>query len=303
MLNLDGIATFNPFRYRSYYFDTETSLYYLQTRYYDPELGRFISADSIEYLDPETLGGLNLYAYCGNNPVMAVDDTGSESVPWWQWLISGLSVVAGAILCFVPGGQGLGVALLTSGTSSLISNIMTAAGVEGKTASIISSVLNIITGIALCFTPFAGLGASMIGSGAGGIVGGFISEAFGGSFEIGAMVGSIVGGIIGGKVHDAIKFSKIAEKGILIGKMGQFETEAMSRGLEYYKGMPGYSILSKVAPKLTAKLGWAHNYHYIRNVMKYNGMIYNLGGPKTGCYAKELDLIAKIGYKLIKNLF
>ena len=83
MLNLDGIATFNPFRYRSYYFDTETSLYYLQTRYYDPELGRFISADSIEYLDPETLGGLNLYAYCGNNPVMAVDDTGSESVPWW----------------------------------------------------------------------------------------------------------------------------------------------------------------------------------------------------------------------------
>ncbi len=73
----DGIATVNPFRYRSYYFDEETGLYYLQTRYYDPETGRFISADSIEYLDPETLGGLNLYAYCGNNPVMGTDPNGT----------------------------------------------------------------------------------------------------------------------------------------------------------------------------------------------------------------------------------
>ncbi len=91
VLNLDGIATLNSFRYRSYYFDEETGLYYLQTRYYDPELGRFISADSIEYLDPETVGGLNLYAYCGNNPVMAVD---SEGTAWWHWLIGALVVVA-----------------------------------------------------------------------------------------------------------------------------------------------------------------------------------------------------------------
>ena len=77
----DGIATLNPFRYRSYYFDEETGLYYLQSRYYDPELGRFISADSIEYLAPETLGGLNLYAYCGNNPVMGIDPNGNA---WWN---------------------------------------------------------------------------------------------------------------------------------------------------------------------------------------------------------------------------
>ncbi len=79
--NVNNVATLNPFRYRSYYFDEETGLYYLQSRYYDPELGRFISADSIEYLDPETLGGLNLYAYCGNNPVMAVDPNGNA---WWN---------------------------------------------------------------------------------------------------------------------------------------------------------------------------------------------------------------------------
>ena len=66
----EGIGVLNPFRYRGYYYDTETGLYYLQTRYYDPEACRFISQDNIDYADPETINGLNLYAYCGNNPVM-----------------------------------------------------------------------------------------------------------------------------------------------------------------------------------------------------------------------------------------
>lgn len=74
------IGRINPFRYRSYYYDEETKLYYLMTRYYDPEVGRFISQDNIAYLDPETLGGLNLYAYCGNNPVMGTDPEGT-----WDW--------------------------------------------------------------------------------------------------------------------------------------------------------------------------------------------------------------------------
>ena len=91
LLDVDGIATANPFRYRSYYLDVETDLYYLQTRYYDPETGRFISADSIDYLDPETLGGLNLYAYCGNNPIMAVDPMGTA---WWHWVVGALVVIA-----------------------------------------------------------------------------------------------------------------------------------------------------------------------------------------------------------------
>ena len=79
-----GIATPNPFRYRGYYFDEETGLYYLQTRYYDPEVGRFISRDSIEYADPETICGLNLYAYCGNNPVMFADLLGTSWSSFWN---------------------------------------------------------------------------------------------------------------------------------------------------------------------------------------------------------------------------
>ena len=75
--NVSGIAAINPFRYRGYYLDDETGLYYLNARYYDPEIGRFISADSIAYLAPESINGLNVYAYCGNNPVMNVDPTGT----------------------------------------------------------------------------------------------------------------------------------------------------------------------------------------------------------------------------------
>ncbi len=63
------IAILNPFRYRGYYFDIETGLYYLQNRYYDPQLGRFISAD-ISSINPQSIFGFNLYAYCSCNPVM-----------------------------------------------------------------------------------------------------------------------------------------------------------------------------------------------------------------------------------------
>lgn len=75
--DVNHIGVLNPFRYRGYFYDVETGLYYLQTRYYDPEIGRFITIDGIEYLDPETINGLNLYAYCGNNPVMHTDPTGT----------------------------------------------------------------------------------------------------------------------------------------------------------------------------------------------------------------------------------
>ena len=79
-VDIDGIATSNPFRYRGYFWDSDLSLYYLMSRYYDPATSRFINADSLEYLDPESIGGLNLYAYCQNNPVMGVDPEGTSAL-------------------------------------------------------------------------------------------------------------------------------------------------------------------------------------------------------------------------------
>lgn len=72
----DGIGDMNPIRYRGYYYDSETNLYYLLTRYYDPTIGQFISPDGFEYLDSETFGGVNLYTYCGFNAVMYYDPNG-----------------------------------------------------------------------------------------------------------------------------------------------------------------------------------------------------------------------------------
>ena len=71
------LALLNPFKYRGYYYDSETTLYFLKTRYYDPQIGRFISMDDVAYIDPETIGGTNLFAYCNNNPVMNVDPNGT----------------------------------------------------------------------------------------------------------------------------------------------------------------------------------------------------------------------------------
>ena len=70
------LARVNPIRYRSYYYDKDTGLYYLNARYYNPAWRRFISPDDSSYLDPETPNGLNLYAYCNNDPVNYSDPSG-----------------------------------------------------------------------------------------------------------------------------------------------------------------------------------------------------------------------------------
>ena len=69
-----SIAYLNPIRYRGYYYDNETGYYFLQTRYYDPSLGRFLNADG--QLNGNFLG-LNMYAYCENNPVNMADPMGT----------------------------------------------------------------------------------------------------------------------------------------------------------------------------------------------------------------------------------
>ena len=79
-LNNSGYGSRNPIRYRGYYWDEDLGMYYLMTRYYDPKTSRFINADSFEYLDPERINGLNLYSYCGNNPIMNVDPSGHNPV-------------------------------------------------------------------------------------------------------------------------------------------------------------------------------------------------------------------------------
>lgn len=68
----------NPYRYRGYRYDTETGLYYLQSRYYNPEWGRFINANGIIGQAGELLGH-NLFAYTKNNPINRSDQSGFQA--------------------------------------------------------------------------------------------------------------------------------------------------------------------------------------------------------------------------------
>jgi RHS repeat-associated protein len=70
-------ANVNPFRYKSYYYDTDTNFYYLQSRYYNPEWGRFLCADGTVSTDATGILSANMYAYCENDPINACDPTGA----------------------------------------------------------------------------------------------------------------------------------------------------------------------------------------------------------------------------------
>ena len=69
------LGKYNPLRYRGYVYDTETGLYYLQSRYYNPTWGRFINADALMGINSD-IGTYNLFSYCGNNPVIRCDNGG-----------------------------------------------------------------------------------------------------------------------------------------------------------------------------------------------------------------------------------
>ena len=65
----NNVSKYNPFIYKGYYYDEETELYYCNTRYYSPELGRFLQVSDVSELNPHSINGLNLYAYANNNPI------------------------------------------------------------------------------------------------------------------------------------------------------------------------------------------------------------------------------------------
>ena len=91
--NSPNAAWRNPFRYRGYYYDTDLGMYYLQSRYYDSNICRFINADSALY---HSMLGYNLFAYCENNPVNYYDPTGeyADALNPWQNTAEWLALLA-----------------------------------------------------------------------------------------------------------------------------------------------------------------------------------------------------------------
>ena len=131
------IANLNPFRYRGYYYDTETGFYYTAARYYDSVVGRFISSDLPDVLTatPMALTDKNLYAYCDNNPVMREDKDGG----FWHIAIGAVvgGLIGGVVKVFsnvIEGRDitdGLGTAMLAGAASGALAT--TGVGLVGMT--------------------------------------------------------------------------------------------------------------------------------------------------------------------------
>jgi len=158
----DTLGKLNPLRYRGYVYDTETGLYYVSSRYYDPEFGRFINADDIDYLgaDGSPLS-YNLFAYCLNNPVNRFDVNGNWSMPNW------LKVTVGAVAI-----AGLAVATVCTGGAAAV-----------------------ICGAALSGAIAGGASGAVMGAIGGGISGGW-QGALDGACS-GFMSGTLIGGATG----------------------------------------------------------------------------------------------------------
>ena len=137
------IGHINPLRYRGYYYDRETRLYYLQSRYYDFANCRFINADTFATTDANGFLSANMFAYCENNPIMRTDPNGE-----WAQLVVGAAVgaivggISAAVSSYKSTGQvNVGVVLLGAGTGA-IGGLIGATGMSMYLQAAISGVLS-----------------------------------------------------------------------------------------------------------------------------------------------------------------
>lgn len=124
--DLTNIGHVNPIRYKGYYYDVETGLYYLFSRYYDPSVMQFISPDDYSYLNVQNISGYHLYAYCHNNPIEYLDEFGHFPVTIGLLLLGlGIGAVLGASASVVTQG-------LTNGWDNInVLQVLLDAGIGG----------------------------------------------------------------------------------------------------------------------------------------------------------------------------
>ena len=130
------LAAANPIRYRGYYFDTETSLYYLQSRYYNPAVGRFVNGDSLLNGKAGTIG-FNLFSYCGNNPLKHVDPSGYFFSDILSFLDTVLAEAQNTVSSLTPAYAGCAGVALADGPLPF-ADILAFAGVMALTVGVLA---------------------------------------------------------------------------------------------------------------------------------------------------------------------
>lgn len=184
----EKIAKANCLLYRGYYYDFETGYYYLNSRYYDPQVKRFISADNINVIGatPDALTDKNPYAYCDDNPVMRADNGGE----FWNFIIGGVvGAVVGGVVAALNGEDTAGIVIgaLAGAASGVVAasglGLIAQAGISAAisaTADVANQTVDIVQSNGtfeeydiLQTTVEAGLGfaTSVVGSVLGSVVG------------------------------------------------------------------------------------------------------------------------------------
>ena len=196
-----ALANLNPFRYRGYYYDSETGFYYVSSRYYDPEIGRWINADTTDVLSLPYyhLGQYNLFSYCNNNPVNDRDDDGQLS--WLAKIAIGVAAIA----------IGVGVTALTGGAAlpALVAGVKAAcvagaisAGTSAATTAVHSAVSGDSFSTVVQKSAKAAVDGFADGFMSGGIAAG-ASQVASGGFKIAAKLGAKTGKSGGIKIGNA----------------------------------------------------------------------------------------------------
>ena len=262
-----GVGYENPLRYRGYYYDWESGFYYVSSRYYDPEIGRFINADDTEYLGSDgSVLSYNLFAYCMNNPVNRFDVDGNWSLPNWAKVVVGAVAMVAAVA----------VTVATGGAAAPVLIGVAASTIGGAASGAIQH--RVATG------SWEGAGKAALDGAADGFMAGGLC----------ALGGSVIGG--------AARTIKNARSGITIGKMGQFDRVAEIAKTRHYSGLKEFDFIEKTLGKKAAEtVGWWQNKCVVKGVMALKGAIYDCGGALTGAYAKEVALTK--GYQYLYNVW
>ncbi len=196
-----ALATQNPFRYRGYYYDTESGLYYLNGRYYDPVVCRFISPDSVSVATASLSSyyNKNLYAYCDNNPVIRADHSGE----YWH-------VAIGA----ATGG-------LIGGISSLAGQAVSGEGINWAEVGV-SAASGALTGAIT--TAFPGMGVTATGIIHGAVGAGTYIATELVNERTPTVAGTLTAGVTSGVLAGGVKaVGNLVSKGVKIQKIGRLE--------------------------------------------------------------------------------
>ena len=225
-----NIGLINPFRYRGYYYDIDFGLYYCNSRYYSPYLRRWINIDEFDYINPDDILGLNLFAYCKNNPIRYTDEEGKIAI----WLSALIGLAIGLTTTFIKDladdgkpfngsvnwreylGAGIGGSVGALG-SGFVSTIILG-GVSSVAQSLIEGNINSFSDFMISFSI------------------GFVVGAL--EFGVSSIVKNIgskkIIGIIGDSVDNNVVNRRLAEAGFGFLKIGKIGREGVFKYLYHY---------------------------------------------------------------------